>query len=150
MMTIRNVDVDGYFSISEVVDGWWGGRRVAHLLPRLFFEHFQDASYVIEVDGCLSAFLVGFISPSRQGEAYIHFVGVDPKHRMNSLARNLYETFFARAKELECTLVRSITSPENHQSIAFHRRMGFTDVVASSYAGKGIDRVLFTKDISSL
>ena len=41
----------------------------------LFFEHFTDTSFAAECDGRLAGFLAGFISQSRPGEAYIHFVG---------------------------------------------------------------------------
>jgi GNAT superfamily N-acetyltransferase len=64
---------------------------MAGMLPRLFFEHFTDTSFAAERDGRLVGFLAGFISQSRPGEAYIHFVGVDPAQRGRGLGRLLYE-----------------------------------------------------------
>ena len=49
-----------------VIDGWWGGRPMADMLPRLFFEHFTDTSFAAERDGRLTGFLVGFVSQSRR------------------------------------------------------------------------------------
>lgn len=68
------------------MDEWWGGFggsagavQRAVLLPRLFFQHFTDSSWLAESsDGTLRGFLVGFLSPARSDVAYIHFVGVDP------------------------------------------------------------------------
>ena len=39
---IRNLSPSDYDAIIRVVDDWWGGRRMASMLPRLFFEHFTE------------------------------------------------------------------------------------------------------------
>ena len=69
-MQFRTVTPDDYASIIAVVDSWWGGRAMAAMLPRLFFEHFRDTSFVAEVDGTLVGFLIGFFSPALPSEAY--------------------------------------------------------------------------------
>ncbi len=112
---------------------------MTHLLPRLFFDHFQTTSFIVEDDGSLAAFLVGFVSQSHPKEAYIHFVGVGPEYRQSGLARQLYEKFFAT--------VRCLTSPVNEASVAFHKRMGFSVSTGTDYAGPGQDRILFCKDL---
>ena len=53
---------------------------MAAMLPKLFFVHFRDTSFVAEDDGALAGFLCGFRSQTFPDEAYIHFVGVDPAH----------------------------------------------------------------------
>jgi GNAT superfamily N-acetyltransferase len=138
-----------------VVDAWWGGRHVSHLLPRLFFEHFSTTSFVLVEGDEVLAFLVGFRSQSLPRVAYIHFVGVAPDRRGVGHGRLLYERFFAQAASLGCTEVRCITSPANAGSIAFHRRMGFDLVdaggehdgipVSPDHAGPGQARVLFRR-----
>jgi hypothetical protein len=65
------------------------------MLPRLFFEHFTDTSFAAERGGELTGFLVGFVSQSRPGEAYVHFVGVRPDECDRGLGQQLYERFFA-------------------------------------------------------
>ena len=52
-------------AVVDVVDEWWGGRRMRALLPRLWFQHFTGTSWVAEdADGpARSGFLVGFVSP---------------------------------------------------------------------------------------
>ncbi|HET7014185.1 MAG TPA: GNAT family N-acetyltransferase [Streptosporangiaceae bacterium] len=156
---IRQLSSADYPYVISVVDRWWGGRQMADLLPRLFFEHFTDTSFAAERDGQLTGFLVGFLSQSRRGEAYIHFVGVDPAERGSGLGRQLYEAFFKVAKARGCTVVRAITSPVNRGSIEFHRQLGFelepgdAEVdgvpVATSYDGRGGDRVRFVRNLRS-
>jgi len=152
---IRQLSTTDYPFVISVIDQWWGGRQMADLLPRLFFEHFTDTSFAAERDGKLAGFLAGFISQSRPGEAYIHFVGVDPAVRGSGLGRLLYEAFFAAAAARGSVVVRAVTSPVNRGSVAFHQRMGFQlepgDAqvdgipVSSGYDGRGGDRVRFVR-----
>ncbi|HDI60260.1 MAG TPA: hypothetical protein ENF48_07910 [Desulfobacteraceae bacterium] len=46
-----------------VIKAWWDGRDLSHMLPRLFFVHFCDTSFVMERESELVAFLVGFFLP---------------------------------------------------------------------------------------
>ena len=116
------------------------------MLPRLFFTHFRETSFVAEVDGELAGFLVGFLSQTFTGEAYVHFVGVAPASRGAGVARSLYERFFAAARANGRTAVRCVTSPANESSIAFHARLGFEPgPPRPGYDGPGEDRVLLSK-----
>jgi ribosomal protein S18 acetylase RimI-like enzyme len=154
---IRPIRPLDYQPVISVIDDWWNGRQMADKLPRLFFEHFTDTSFVAERHGELAGFLVGFISQSRPGEAYIHFVGVHPDERGRGLGRRLYEHFFAAVHSRGCGLVRSVTAPVNQGSIRFHRQMGFdiepgdTEIngvpVTSGYDGDGHDRIRFVKHL---
>lgn len=148
-METRNVVATDYDRVISVLNDWWGGRRLTDLLPRLFFEHFQTTSFIVEDKGSLAAFLIGFVSQTHPDEAYIHFVGVNPELRKRGLAKGLYEKFFVTVRNMRCDTVRCITSPVNEGSIAFHKRMGFSISVATDYAGPGQDRILFCRDISS-
>ena len=94
MSTVRQAVGEDHARIDAVIDEWWGGRAMRRMLPRLFFQHFRDTSFVVEDDEAIVAFLVGFVS-SAPGEAYIHFVGVRPDRRGAGLGRDLYERFFA-------------------------------------------------------
>lgn len=154
---IRHVEPADYQSIIAVVDEWWGGRQMAGMLPKLFFMHFRTTSFVVENDGRIVGFIIGFVSQTFPEQAYIHFVGVQPEFRRSGLARVLYERFFAAVVELGCRTVACVTSPVNKGSIAFHRRMGFAIhegdkivdgvPVVEGYDGKGEGRVLFSKPL---
>ena len=148
-MQTHNITEEDYYKVIDVLNNWWGGREMTHLLPRLFFEHFQSTSFIVEDNEVLSAFLIGFVSQSNSNEAYIHFVGVYPKIRKNGLARELYELFFAKVRSLGCSTVRCITSPVNEGSISFHKSMGFSVSLKTDYAGAGQDHILFSKNIAT-
>ncbi|WP_297540883.1 GNAT family N-acetyltransferase [Amycolatopsis sp.] len=152
--TIRHPETADHARVQAVMENWWGGignKQSAHdralLLPRLYFQHFTDSSYVIERDGELVAFLIGFLSQSRPDESYIHFVGVDPAARGTGVGRYLYQRFFDYSREHGRTVVRSITSPVNTGSQAFHASMGFTAAVVADYDSPGTDRVAFAKTL---
>jgi ribosomal protein S18 acetylase RimI-like enzyme len=144
MPAIRHAEPADYASVIGVVDDWWGGRRMAAMLPKLFFVHFRDTSFVAEEDGRVVGFLCGFRSQTYEDEAYIHFVGVDPSVRGAGLARTLYERFFAAVAPR--SVVRAVTSPANERSIAFHRALGFdVSQVDEDYDGAGEARVLLVR-----
>lgn len=143
-MLIRAAEPGDYARVIDVVDEWWGGRQMASMLPKLFFVHFADTSFVAEEDGALAGFLVGFRSQTHDDEAYVHFVGIDPAHRGSGLGRALYQRFFAAVAPRRT--VRAVTSPVNERSVAFHRALGFeVERVDESYDGRGEPRVLLVK-----
>lgn len=156
-VTIRHAVPADYPRVIAVLDQWWGGRRMADMLPKLFFVHFHPTCFIAESGGELLGFLVGFVSPTFADEAYIHFVGVHPEQRSRALGRLLYERFFAAVQQAGVRTVRSVTSPVNKGSIAFHRRLGFQMLpgdqvidgvpVAEGYDGPGEDRVLFSRSL---
>jgi ribosomal protein S18 acetylase RimI-like enzyme len=142
--SIRHAEPADYARVIGVVDEWWGGREMAAMLPKLFFVHFRDTSFVAEEDGQVVAFLCGFRSQTYDDEAYVHFVGVHPQHRRSGLARELYERFFAAVAPR--TVVRAVTAPVNERSVAFHRALGFdVERVDPDYDGAGAARVLLVK-----
>jgi ribosomal protein S18 acetylase RimI-like enzyme len=144
MPSVRHAEPGDYARVIGVVDDWWGGRRMAPMLPKLFFVHFRDTSFVAEEEGRIVGFVCGFRSQTFVDEAYVHFVGVDPAARGGGVARMLYERFFAAVAPR--TVVRAVTSPANERSIAFHRALGFdVSQVEEAYDGQGEARVLLVK-----
>lgn len=164
-VSLRHSAESDHARVQVALGDWWGGmggeagalqRRL--LVPRLFFQHFTDTSYIAEdADGSLRAFLVGFLSQTDPRTAYIHFVGVRPGAQRGGLGSTLYEAFFDLARERGRTRVRCITSPTNHNSVAYHTRMGFRIEpgdrvedgvqVTTDYDGPGLDRVSFVRDL---
>jgi ribosomal protein S18 acetylase RimI-like enzyme len=155
--SIRHLEASDHHPVVEVVDAWWGGRSMKHLLPRLFFVHFQPTSFILEQDGAMRGFLIGFVSDTNPHHSYIHFVGIDPACRGQGFGRILYNHFFEAVKKLGCREVYCITSPVNKGSIGFHTSMGFEILpgdaevdgvsVTSNYEGQGTARVLFRIDL---
>jgi GNAT superfamily N-acetyltransferase len=159
-MRVRHVHPLDYGRVLEVIDDWWGGRAMSARLSHVFFSHFAPTSFVLESDGELVGFLLGFLSQTHPEEAYVHFVGVHPDFRRLGLGRRLYERFSVVAQMNGRRYIRSITSPSNAPSIAFHRSLGFEllhgDVVVDGvpvwfdYAGAGGHRVVFRREISGV
>lgn len=155
---IRHLEERDYDPVITVIDEWWGGRRMSHLLPRVFFIHFRPTSFAVEEGGNVIGFLAGFVSQTDPEQAYIHFVGIHPVHRRRGLGRELYKHFFDSVRGLGCHTVRCITSPVNKDSIAFHTRMGFEIEHVTgqrngmpcvlNYELNGEHRVLFVKTLS--
>ncbi|WLD92545.1 GNAT family N-acetyltransferase [Alkalihalobacillus sp. AL-G] len=157
-MKIRSVFSSDYYTISSLLNDWWDGRQMSNMLPKLFFDHFNDTSFVAEQDGVIIGFLNGFLSQSRSDEAYIHFVGVHPDYRKQDVGTQLYNQFFNVIKQNGRSVVRCVTSPVNKGSVVYHTKMGFEIekgdredsgiLVFSDYDGKGGDRVLFVKKLT--
>ncbi len=155
MSTLRQLETKDYYPIIRVANDWWGGRPVAGILLRVFFEHFRPTSFVLEQEGTIQGFLIGFQSQTHPTQAYIHAVGTDPHHRGQGIGRRLYEHFFVVVRNLGCTEAFSITSPVNKGSIAFHTQMGFEILpgdgeidgvaVTTNYEGRDGARVLFRR-----
>ncbi|MCA9898749.1 MAG: GNAT family N-acetyltransferase [Anaerolineales bacterium] len=114
-----------YERIISVMPSWWNGRNLTALLPELFLLHFYDTSFIVEQGGELIGFLVGFMSQSRQDEAYIHFIGIHPDFRQQAIGAALYERFFEICRRRGRSIVRAQTSPVNTGSVKFHAKMGF-------------------------
>lgn len=89
-MKIRLVKGSDYNTISPLINEWWGGRQMSDMLPKLFFVHFNETSYLAEINGEIVGFLIGFLSQSYSDEAYIHFVGVHPDYRKNNIGKKLW------------------------------------------------------------
>jgi ribosomal protein S18 acetylase RimI-like enzyme len=124
-MTVRNSCPADHQRIIAVMRDWWGGRDLARMLPKLFLIHFCDTSFIIEKEEELIAFLIGFLSPSRAREGYIHFAGVHPNYRGIGLGEFLYHRFFNICKGNHRDTIRACTSPVNKASIEFHKKVGF-------------------------
>jgi ribosomal protein S18 acetylase RimI-like enzyme len=164
---LRRAREDDYAAIAAVIQTWWtqpgvsseaGARERAALVPRLWLQHFASTSIIAEQAGRLVGFLIGFLSPDRPEEGYIHFVGVAPDARGAGLGRRLYERFFETCRQTGRTRVRCVTSPQNTLSIAFHTAMGFhaepgTEGVGpvlakADYDGPGVHRVAFVRSFT--
>jgi ribosomal protein S18 acetylase RimI-like enzyme len=141
---IRKARPDDHAAVVGVVDQWWGGRRMAALLPSLFFEHFAGTSLIAEdSSGDLAGFLVGFDSPDHAGESYVHFVGVRPDLRGVGLGRDLHDRFARDAAARGIATVRCVTSTANEASVAFHTGIGFViDGVDEPVEIDGVDDVV--------
>ena len=155
----RPVEAD-HPRLVDVVDDWWGGRRLHELLPRLWLQHFTGTSWIAETGGDeLAGFLIGFVSPDRPAEAYIHMIATSPQLRKGGVARRLYEAFFADVAGRGVRTVKAITWAGNRVSIAYHTALGFrmddgpgSTIILGvtafpNYDYPGEDRVVFIRNV---
>lgn len=124
-LSLRQCITSDHQRIICVMKEWWSGRDLTSMLPRLFLVHFCDTSFVVEKNGDLIAFLVGFFSQGRKAEGYIHFSGVHPDFRGRGIGTHIYDRFFQICRENERHTIRACTSPVNKGSILFHTKIGF-------------------------
>ena len=102
-----------------------GAGDMASMLPKLFFVHFQETSFIIEEEGGTLGFLCGFFSQTHKEEAYVHFIGVNPKYRRRGIASTLYSYFFDVARANNRKVIKAITSPVNKNRYSFIGRLAF-------------------------
>jgi len=121
----RPVEAD-HRCLVDRVDQWWGDRKMHHLLPRLWLQHFTGSSWIVEdASSTIVGFVIGFISPDHSDQAYVHMIATDPNHRGAGLGRALYERFFDDVRARGVRRVTAITWPGNRGAVGFHRAMGF-------------------------
>jgi ribosomal protein S18 acetylase RimI-like enzyme len=122
---VRLAAIDDHLPLVRSLDDWWG-RPTRHRLPRLWFEHFTGTSLVAEDEaGRRIGFVVGFVSPDRPEEAYVHLLGVAPGRRRRGVGRTLWEAFAERARERGARRVSTIVWPADPIGVAFLRGIGF-------------------------
>jgi predicted GNAT superfamily acetyltransferase len=142
-----------YGDLAEILrnfERFWGDRDVLRPLHHpMFFVEFADTTFVARREnGEIVGYLVGFIAS--QGNGYIHLVAVRDDARGKEIGRELYETFFKAARVRGATAVKAITSPGNESSVAFHRHMGFTNIVkVDDYGGSGQVRVVMRRPLDN-
>lgn len=144
--------------IVELVDDWFGGRRVRHLVVRAWFRHWGSTSWLAEdAAGHPIGFLLGYRSQDHPSEAVVHLVGVHPSHRRRGIGRALISSFLADVAGAGVTTVTALAWPGEPIAIAFLRALDFRpdDGPGSQnlygtpafpdYESAGEDRIVFVR-----
>jgi ribosomal protein S18 acetylase RimI-like enzyme len=128
---------------------FWGDRDLPRYMHHpIFFLEFGDTAFVARNlgNGEIAGYLLGFVAPA--GEGYIHFVAVRDDSRTLGLGRMLYESFEKAARQRGAVALKAITNPENERSVAFHKRLGFTEMDrVEDYGGGGRTRIVMRKPL---
>jgi ribosomal protein S18 acetylase RimI-like enzyme len=152
---MSNIAVEGVRDgdLAEILRNYrrfWGDRDLPRYLHHpMFFLEFGDTAFVARNlgNGEIAGYLLGFVAPA--GDGYIHFVAVRDDSRTLGLGRMLYKAFEKAARERGANVLKAITSPENERSVAFHKRVGFTEMVrVEDYGGSGRTRIVMRKPLS--
>src|SRR5262249_52777234 len=148
-MQTRALQKRDYDLIVQVIDRWWGGPTSALAHP-IFFYELGSMARIVEADGIMVGFLLGFIarSSSTGDVGYVHLVGIHPDYRRRSVGRLLYETFEADCKKAGVVRMKAITTLGNEGSQRFHQALGWDMCEIEDYAGPGRPRIVFTKEFA--
>ena len=125
-LTLRHPTEADQPRIVGLVDEWFGGRRVRHLVVRAWFRHVASTSWLAEdAAGQPIGFLIGYRSQDHPSEAVVHLLGVHPNHRRRGIGRALTGSFLADAAEAGVRTVTALAWPGEPIAIAFFRALGF-------------------------
>jgi GNAT superfamily N-acetyltransferase len=146
-MLTRALEKRDYDLIVQVIDRWWGGPTSALAHP-IFFYELGNQARIVEDDGVMVGFLLGFIANSHLSGSvgYVHLVGIHPDHRRRGVGRLLYEAFEDDCRKAGVSRMKAITSLGNEGSQIFHQALGWDMVEIEDYAGPGRPRIVFTKE----
>jgi len=146
-MQTRKITKADFDQIVEVIDRWWGGPISTFAHP-IFFYELGDNALVVEKDGRLIGFLLGFVVFKTPKTGYVHLVGIHPDFRRQGVARLLYENFTDPCRGLCGIRMKAITTAGYEGSIRFHEAMGWSAEEVEDYAGPSRKRIVFTKDLT--
>jgi ribosomal protein S18 acetylase RimI-like enzyme len=155
LMELRPCTAEDFSCIVANLDQFWGSERTRALHHPMFVHEFRETAWVVTRRGAVSGYLFAFWSQS-EPIGYIHLVAVRRDSRRLGIGRSLYAQFEVAARQHGCIALKAVTSPTNVDSVAFHRRLGFDLIgvrrdgvlVVDDYAGPGMSRVVFWKDLA--
>ncbi len=147
-MDTRKITKGDFDRIVEVIDHWWGGPISTFAHP-IFFYELGDGALVVEKNGEMIGFLLGFIAHAPARTGYVHLVGIHPDHRRKGVGRALYAKFTEAAVAEGCTKLKAITTTGNEGSIRFHLAQGWQAQEIDDYAGPGRKRIVFLKELAT-
>jgi GNAT superfamily N-acetyltransferase len=148
-MRSRPLEKRDYDLIVQVIDRWWGGPTSALAHP-IFFYELGEMARIVEDNGVVVGFLLGFIArSSRDGDVgYVHLVGIHPDHRRRGVGRLLYSAFEQDCIKAGVERMKAITTIGNEGSQQFHHVLGWDMVEIEDYAGPGRARIVFSKQFA--
>jgi len=146
-MLTRPLEKRDYDLIVQVIDRWWGGPTSALAHP-IFFYELGNLARIVEDEGVMVGFLLGFIASPLSGGSvgYVHLVGIHPDHRRRGVGRLLYEAFEKDCRAAGVSRMKAITTLGNEGSQVFHQALGWDMCEIEDYAGPGRPRIVFTKE----
>jgi GNAT superfamily N-acetyltransferase len=144
-MQTRPLTKADYDEIVQVIDRWWGGPTSALAHP-IFFYELGRLARVVEDDGILVGFLLGFLCPDG-AVGYVHLVGIHPDYRRRGVGKLLYGSFEDACRSEGARSLKALTTLGNEVSVRFHLAQGWTMSEIEDYAGPGRMRIVFTREL---
>lgn len=125
-MNLRNIVESDFYDCFSIVKKSWPEFKERESIYHLFTKYFYNTSFVVEKDGKIVSFLLGFLSQVDNETAYIHLVSTEPQYQNKGIASDLYRKFFETAEKMGRKKICLIVNPDNAQSLKFHEKMGFS------------------------
>jgi ribosomal protein S18 acetylase RimI-like enzyme len=138
---VRGVTIADLRTVLGELEEFWGERDMGFLHQALYVHEFGETSVLVERDGEILGYLLGFVSPD--GAGYVHAVAVRRSARGSGLARRMYERFGELVRARSANALKAITHPENAGSRAFHEALGFSVAEVADYSPSGGARLVF-------
>jgi GNAT superfamily N-acetyltransferase len=163
-MNIVKCTKDDFNQILDNFECFWGCGDAERLHKLKILHHpimiyeLGDNAFVVKNEELVIAYLFGIFSTT-EPLAYIQFIAVHSDYKRAGHATALYKHFVKKALDNDCKYLKAITSPSNKDSIFFHKRIGMDLLgqpnndgipVVKDYAGHGLDRVVFFKELNEL
>jgi ribosomal protein S18 acetylase RimI-like enzyme len=145
-IVLRSVSVADLRTILGELEEFWDERDTGFLHQALYVHEFGETSVLVERDGEILGYLLGFVSPD--GAGYIHAVAVRRSARGRGFARRMYERFCELVGARGADRLKAITSPENDGSRSFHEALGFSVARAEDYSPSGGARLVFRRELT--
>ena len=148
-MQTRKISKADFDVVVAVIDRWWGG-PISTLAHPIFFYELGDLAHVVEHDGEIIGFLLGFMAHPEGADklGYVHLCGIHPDHRRKGVGRMLYDGFERACREAGCKRMKAITTSANEASMRFHTGQGWHGDEVEDYAGPHRKRVVFMKELA--
>jgi len=112
-------------AVAAAIDDWWPGKHMIHGVCPQLFQHMGDTCIIVEEEGAMIAFLVGFMSQRMPASGYVHYMGVRPGLRGQGLGREMYRRFAEMTRARGRSEIFAEVGAWNVDSIAFHEAVGF-------------------------
>lgn len=110
----------------DVVDDWFGGRRIRNEFARLWFRDFSSTSWLVETAaGEIAGFVIGYLAPDEPSTAVVHFLAVNPNLRRRGIGRALLARFEADVRERGARQLVAVVRPDEPIAVRFLRALGF-------------------------
>ncbi len=149
-LAFRRPTENDHRRLIDVVDDWFGGRRVRDQFARFWFRHFSRTSWLAETTRAettprartpgatrtemtrpettraeIAGILLGFLAPDDPRTAVIHLVAVNPNLRRRGIGRALVERFAADARAARAEELVIVIRPDEPIAVRFLRALGF-------------------------
>jgi ribosomal protein S18 acetylase RimI-like enzyme len=159
-LEIRNVIEEDFIKISHLGEKCSPMINERNSIYHIFTKFFKNTSLVVEDNGVIKGFILGFISQDEPKKSYVHLLCVEHSLRGQNIASNLIDEFIKIVSAYSCSEVFLICKPSNKRALKFYNKIGFVSLKSNrtvkvenfnlfiDYDGPKDDKIVFYKSIN--